>query len=370
MIPIFSNTLGAEELAAVGCVFESRWLGVGKECAAFESELAQYWGVDKSQVLLHNCCTAAIYNALRSIGIGQGDEVILSTGGFVACLSAVLELGAIPVFADVDSHTMNIIPDEIIRLRSRRTRAVVILHYGGHPSPMKEVLDACGDVPLIEDSANSIASRYDGKACGTLGTAGTWSFDAMKILVCGDGGALWIKPDYVGRAKRLRYLGLDENMRTGIDRAGTGVSRWWEFGLVEPAGRFVSNDIAASIGRVQLRKLSGFIARRKEIWETFQRELATVGDIITPPEPLPGCESSYYLYWIQTGVRDALALYLKSEGIYTTFRYYPLHMACGDRSMLPGAEYANQRTLNLPLHQNLTDDDVGRIIDAIKGFFG
>lgn len=367
VLNIFSNSLGKTELAAVEKVFKSRWLGRGKECADFEKDLAAWFSAD--EILVTNNCTAAIYVGMRALGIGPGDEVIISTVGFVACLSAIKELGATPIFADVDPRTLNILPSEIQRLKNCNTKAVVILHYGGHPAPMREICEACDGIPIIEDSACSVASKYHGIPCGTIGDVGAWSFDPMKILCTIDGGALWIKPEYRERAKTLRYLGLHEGGGTGLDKLAAGSSRWWEYSLIEPSGRFISNDVSAAIGKIQLKKLPTFIARRREIWQQYMRGLHGTYGLLLPPEPAIDCESSYYLFWIQTEHRDALADYLKRKGIYTTFRYFPLHLAAGTFIRLPRAEYANEVTLNLPLHQNLTDADVQQVISSVRGFY-
>ncbi len=372
MIPIFSNSLGEEELSAISEVFASKWLGKGKQCDAFEAEFAQHLKV--LRVLLLNSCTAAIYTALRAIDIGPGDEVIVSTVNFVACASAVLELRAKPVFADVDPHTLNILPSEIERLKTSRTKAVFILHYGGHPCPMDEIRAACGDdIAILEDSANAVSSSYKGNMCGTLGDAGVFSFDAMKILVMTDGGALYLSDDEAfERAKVFRYLGLAPKTTSGMDAMNEKQNRWWEFELDETSGRFISNDVLAAIGRVQLQKLSNFIARRKQIWGYYQQEFQNLAEISCPPEPLPDTTTSYYLYWIQTPKRrDALAAYLAENGVYTTYRYFPLHLVkkFNDTSKLPVAEGVNETTLNLPLHQNLSDDNVQQIVDLVKTFF-
>jgi len=370
MIPIFSNTLGAEEVEAVRAVFASRWLGRGRECSAFEAEFLAHLGGD-GQLLLTNCCTAALYIALRALGIERGDEVIVPTVHFVATASAILELGARPVFADVDQRTLNVAPGEIDRLRTRRTRAVILLHYGGHPCDMDAVQAEARGLSTIEDAANAVASTWQGRAVGTLGDAGVWSFDAMKILVMGDGGALWMRDERaIAHAMDLRYLGLAEGARSGMDRAAEA-SRWWEYDVSVPSGRFISNDVLASVGRVQLRRLSEFIQVRRWIWNWYQHDLAGVGDLVLPPEPLPGCTTSYYLYWVQTARRDELAAYLKEHGVYTTFRYFPLHLVplFSDGSYLPRAEWANERTLCLPIHQNLSDADVGKIVGLVRGFY-
>ena len=325
MIHLFSNSLGHEESQAVESVFRSRWLGKGKQCDAFEKEFAA--SLDAPRLLLTNSGTSAINIAARALGIGAGDEVIVSTVNFVACASAALEVGAVPVFADIDPDTLNIVPEEIDRLRTARTRAVFLLHYGGHPCPMDEILAACAEnIAVIEDSANSVHSSYKGKMCGTIGDAGVYSFDAMKILVMGDGGALVLKDDQAfDRALIYRYLGLSSGSQSGIE-AMKNRHRWWEYDLDAVAGRHISNDVLAAIGRVQLQKLPQIIARRRQVWETYQTALANVGGLQRPPEPALDTTSSYYLYWIQLEEkRDELAAFLSENGVYTTFRYYPLH---------------------------------------------
>ncbi|MEM7176095.1 MAG: DegT/DnrJ/EryC1/StrS family aminotransferase [Pseudomonadota bacterium] len=372
LTPVFSNSVGAEELARVADVFQSGWLGKGQECDAFEAEFAAM--LDAPQSLLFNCCTSAIFISLRALGIGKGDEVIISTVNFVACASAVIDCGAVPVFADVDPHSLNILPAEVARLRTPRTRAVIILHYGGHPSDMEGLRDVCGDkIMIIEDSANSVSSSYRGEMCGTLGEAGFFSFDAMKILVMGDGGALVMRDQEAHRrATSLRYLGYPDRTSSGMAAMSSkSAKRWWEYEVQAVSGRYISNDIMAAIGRVQLKKLPSFILRRRAIWQLYQEALADIAPLTRPPEPLEGCSSSYYLYWIQIpSLRDELAAYLAENGVYTTFRYFPLHKVSffADGNHLPNAEAVNETTLNLPIHQNLTDDEVLWIADLVASF--
>jgi aminotransferase len=371
-IPVFSNSLGQEELDAVGSVLKSRWLGNGPECRAFEAEMAEALGVD--DFLLTNSGTASIFLAVKAIGIKPGDEVIIASVNFVSCASAVIEAGAKPVFADVDPHTLNILPSEITRLKTDRTRAVIVLHYGGHPCDMDGVKTAAGDgIAIIEDAAVAFPATYKGQACGTVGDAGIYSFNAVKALAMGDGGGLTFRdPAVTERAKSHRYLGLADSTRSGLDAlTETNPQRWWEFQVQDIAGRHISNDILAAIGRVQLRKVPGFIARRREIWDQYQKLFADIPGVITPPEPLEGCESSYFMYWLQVpGRRDALAAWLTENGVYCTFRYFPLHRIShfGPQTSLPGADTANETTLNIPLHQNLTSADIERIVDLVRRF--
>jgi len=367
MIPVFSNSLGEQELAAVRQVMESRWLGMGPECAAFEEELAVHLGVNR--LLLTNCATSGLYLALRCLGLKPGQEVIVPAVHFVACAGAVLEMGGVPVYADVDPRTLNVTGREIERRRTPGTVGVILNHYGGHPCNMDEIREASWRMWILEDAANAPASRYKNRAAGTLGDAGVWSFDAMKILSMADGGALWFWDNKMHkRAWRLRNLGLDT--LSGKDKAEEKGARWWEFTVPEPSGRADSNDLLACVGRVQLKRLPEFVAKRRRVWDVYQKELRGVGDLTLPPEPLDGCTGSYYLYWVQTAQRNKLARFLYDAGIYTTFRYYPLHRAFKARGVsLPYAEQVAEVTLNLPLHQNLSDDDVGLIVGKVKEFY-
>jgi len=365
MIPIFSNTWDEAEIEAIRTVAKSRWLGMGAECHRFEYELAAHLRV--GQILLLNNATAGLSLALRALGLKTRQEVIIPTVHFVGAANAILECGAYPVFADVDPLTLNLLPSEIDRLWTKRTWGTMMLHYGGHAADMDPLLDAGRGLRMVEDAANGIATTYHEQAIGTLADAGVWSFDSMKILVIGDGGALWLR-DAEGYelAARMRNHGM--SVFSGTDNVKRA-DRWWEFKVSEPSGRFVSNDILAAVGRVQLPKLAGFIERRLAVWQAYQRELAEVGDLLLPPEPLPDTTASYYLYWVQTARRDELARYLVDHGIYCTFRYHLLHRAYKQIFHLPNAERIAERALCLPMHQNLSDADVDKIVTTVKEFY-
>ena len=368
MIPVFSNPLGPDELDAMRRVVESRWLGMGRECEAFEKELSRHFQVERLH--LTNCATSGLYLALRCLDLRPGQEVIIPAIHYVACAGAVIEMGGVPVFADVDGRTLNITAAEIDTRRTPRTVGVILNHYGGHPADMGAIMPAVEGLWLLEDAANAPASTYKGRPVGTFGEAGVWSFDSMKILSMADGGALWLRDDAAHRrAWRLRNLGLDSQSGAAkASKAGGGM--WWEFTVPEPSPRFDSNDLLAAIGRVQLQKLAGFVERRERIWDAYRQELANVGDLVLPPEPLPGSKSSFYLFWVQTEQRDELARWLYAMDVYTTFRYYPLHWAFDRYQRLPQAERAAQQTLCLPLHQNLSDEQVEHIAGLVRQFYG
>ena len=373
MINMFQPALGTEELEAVRKVFESNWAGKGKLTDRFESEFAAYLGVDRTLIRSLSCCTEGLFQSMALLGIGPGDEVILPSISFVGAGNAVAASGARPVFCDVDPRTLNATAEHIAAKITPKTRAVMILHYGGLPCQMDEICALVEErrLALIEDSACSVASRYQGRACGTFGDVGSWSFDAMKILVTGDGSMLYVKDaEMAERAEQLLYLGLVS--KSGLDRAQSVDSRWWEFEISCFGRRAIMNDIASAIGLEQLKKLMGFIQRRREVHERYTTSLSDLDWLRVPPELPKGVESSYYFYWIQTqlGVRDQLARYLREQGVYTTFRYYPLHWVSlyNAGGILPNTELAAQTTLCIPMHHSLSDSDVDKVIDCIRSF--
>ncbi|MFJ1799955.1 DegT/DnrJ/EryC1/StrS family aminotransferase [Streptomyces sp. NPDC088180] len=375
MINVFQPSLGAEELSAVSDVFESNWLGRGPRTKEFEAQFAEHLGVDPEHVLFINAATAGLFLATELLGYGPGDEVVLPSASFVSAANAVATTGARPVFCDVDAHTLNPSAAQVERALTPRTKAVLLLHYAGRPGDVAAVARLCRErgVRLIEDAACAVSSAVDGVRCGTFGDVGIWSFDAMKTLVTGDGGMIYVRDAELARkARRLAYYGLEQ--ASGFAAAKVS-DRWWDLDVHEFGRRIIGNDLTAAIGSVQLRKLPAFVERRREITAEYDRRLAGLDGVRLPP-PLPaGHTSSYYFYWVQLdpSVRDQVAADLLAGGVYTTFRYPPLHRvpaygAAGTE--LPGAEAAADSTLLLPLHQGLTEEDVRTVAQTFRAAVG
>lgn len=372
MINVFQPALGDEEVEAVRQVFVSNWVGKGRITQQFEQAFADFVGVSPQQVRSINSCTEGLFQAMALLDIGRGDEVILPSLSFVGAANAIAASGARPIFCDVNPHTLNVTAEHIEACLSPRTRAVLLLHYGGAPcemAPVGALVEAKG-IALIEDSACSVASTWHGHACGTLGDIGVWSFDAMKILVTGDGGMVYCRdPQRMARLEQLTYLGLEQS--SGFAQAGQGSrSGWWAFDVSEFGRRSIMNDMASAIGLEQIKKLPAFIERRRQVCAFYDVALRDLGWLRTPPDLPADAESSHYFYWVQSGDRDRLAVHLRDRGIYTTFRYYPLHRvrAYGSSAHLPNADLAAETTLCLPLHQSLSDDDLARVASAIAEF--
>ncbi len=371
MINLFQPALGAEELDAVDEVFQSNWIGKGTVTDRFEGDFAAHLGVDRELVRSVSTCTEALFQSMTLLRIGPGDEVVLPTISHVSAANAVASSGAKPVFCDVDRRTLNTTARFIDEKITAKTKAAIILHYGGFPCEMPDicVLVEQRGIALIEDSACSIASRYEAKACGTFGEIGTWSFDPMKIAVTGDGGMM-----YCGTRERSEHLekliGLGISPSSG---SGSGArDRWWEFEVSCHGRRATMNDLTAAIGVAQLRKLPQAISRRREIHSYYDRDLGDLAWLEVPPAIAGGMEASYYFYWIQTEpeIRDQLAKHLRSKDVYSTFRYYPLHWVeyFGATDPLENAEHAAETTLCIPTHESLSDEDLATIVKHIVEF--
>lgn len=371
MINVFHPTAGDAELSQVADCFQSGWLGKGRKVEQFEAAWAAHIGVDPAHVVSVNCATEGLFQVCQLAGLSRGDVVFMPSIHFIGAANAVLSTGAELKFCDVDSHLLNPTLAHIqAAYKALYAKAVILLHYGGVAQELDAIRQWCDEAGLIliEDAACAQATTYQDKAAGTWGHFGVWSFDAMKVMTCGDGGMVYCESQQeADELRKAVYLGMDTESGAKSDK-----SRWWEF-KVDDYGpherRAIMNDLAAGIGLEQLRRLPEFVERRMEI--VRQYDAALCGLVTVPPSGT----SPYYFYWIQTERRDELARHLRDNDIYTTFRYYPLHRVfAGHRGFyrmpdLPGVDYAADHTLLLPLHQGLTDDDVQFVIDKVRQFF-
>ena len=371
MINVFQPSLGKEELAALEKVFESNWIGRGKKVVEFEEMYAEHIKSSKDLVLTTTCCSEGLFSSMQLLDINPGDEVILPTISFIGAGNAICAHGAKMVLCDVDPHTLNARAEDIEKVITPKTKALLLLHYGGIPCEMDEIMALCKKhhIKVIEDANAGVCSFYKGKAVGTIGDMGMWSFDAMKILVCGDGAMLHFNtPELRQKADRWLYFGLEA--KSGY--SNTVAQKWWEFDISCFGHRAIMNNITAAIALEQLKKLPAYMKRRAEIHQYYNEHLKPFSWIELPPVLPDYVETSYYFYHIQikNGKRDEFARFLRENGIYTTYRYYPLHRVpgYGVTGDFPNADYAADHTLNLPIHQSITDDDLELIIEKVREF--
>jgi dTDP-4-amino-4,6-dideoxygalactose transaminase len=370
MIRMFQPTLGQDELSAIAEVFADNWPGAGPRLKAFENAFAAYIGAESEQMIGVTSCTEGLFQSVAALELSPSTEVILPTISFIGAAHAVRASGARIRLVDVDPLTLNPLPEHIEKALTAQTRAILLLHFGGRLDWIQDIaqLAKARNVVLIEDSACALGGRCNGDSYGTFGDIGVWSFDSMKLMSTGDGGMIRIR-DQALRQRVYQHVILG-GVRPGLEGAASSRARWWE---LNPAcwGRWSSmNDLAAAIGLVQLRRVNSFIDRRRQIAGTYNSAFAGIPWLRLPPPPT--AESVPYFYWIQApnDIRDKLAYYLHQRGIYTTFRYWPLHRTSlyADSGSYPGADLAADTTLLIPIHQNLSDSDVDKIVESVLSF--
>ncbi len=364
MIGVFGCATDQAEVAALTPSVLDGWMGMGPRVAEFEARLGDHLG---APMVMVDSGSNALHLAVKALDLPPGSEVIVPSLTWVACANAVALCGHRPVLADVNLETQSLDPEAVEQASSAQTRAIMVVHYAGKPADMDGLLSF--GLPVIEDAAHAIDSELDGRRCGTIGEIGIYSFDSVKNLATPDGGGVTSPHEQMlERVRQLRYCGIG---RSGYAASGAG-GRWWETEIGEPFPRALPNDVSASVGLAQLAKLPDNQARRKAIWETYQRELEPLEWLRTPTEPGARERHSYFTYLVrvQDGRRDRLAETLLAAGIYTTLRYHPLHLSDAYRSdrPLPNCDRLSEEGLNLPLHPRMSDGDVEKVIEAVTSF--
>lgn len=343
--------IGPEELAAVESVLLGRHLAQGAEVEHFEAEFARVIGADHAVAVTNG--TVAIELALLSLGIGPGDEVIVPSFTFVATANAVRRSGAEVIFADIDPKTYCISATTISSHLTEKTRAVIVVHLYGHPAEMDDLVALCDakGVALIEDSAQGIGTKWRGQHVGTFGAAATFSLYATKNITTGEGGIVATSDLRVAEAVRaLRaHKGTEVNghLRTGTNARMT--------------------DIAAAIGRAQLKKLDEMQIRRRHLAAIYDRELSAS---LTTPFEAPEATHGFHQYTIRPNNRDRLVSALEQAEIgYGIYYETPCHLLPeyrNTRSRLPETESAARHVVSIPIRPDLTESEQARVIETVN----
>lgn len=369
-IPLSDLDYGPEEENAVLDVLRRRWLTMGAKTQEFEKDFASFTGC-KYAFAVSNA-TDALHLAYSSLGLGPGDEVIAPSLTFVATTNAALYTGADVRFADIiGPEDLNISPEEIEKQITPRTRAITVVHYGGYACRMAEILDIASrhNLFVIEDAAHAPGASLDGRALGTFGAAGCFSFFSNKNLATGEGGMLVTDRDDVAeKVKVLRSHGM--TTLTWDRHRGHA----YTYDVVEQGFNYRIDEIRAALGIVQLGKLVKNNARRKQITEQYREKLAEPGfaGIQIPFMQTPG-QSSYHIFPIllPEGVdRQSFMTAMREQGVQTSIHYPPIHRFSYYQRRYPGitlplTESIGDREVTLPLYPTMSDTDVAYVLQAI-----
>ena len=367
-IPVQRPFLGPEELQAVERVFASRWLGLGAFTEAFERELQSFLGVQ--HVVAVSSGTAALHIALDILDLQPDDEVLVPTLTFVATAQAVVMAGAKPVFCDVDARTFNLDVHDATSRITPRTKAIIPVHYGGTACDMDAVhrLAAQAHLKVIEDAAHAFGSTYKGQKVGTLSNLTCFSFDPVKNITCGEGGAVVTNDrDLADRAASRRVLGITRDTWSRRETAHP-----WSYDVAGPGFRYHMSNLNAAIGLEQIKRFEAFRERRRAIARRYDEAFAEVPGLVLREQHLAETCPFFYVVRVMDGRRDALMSHLKEAGIMTGIHYLPNHLHqvfAQRRTSLPTAERLGEEILTLPLFYEMTDEQVEAVIAAVHRFF-
>ncbi|HEX6004944.1 MAG TPA: DegT/DnrJ/EryC1/StrS aminotransferase family protein [Burkholderiales bacterium] len=367
-LPFARPQLDADEIEAAVAVLRSGWIASGPRVEAFEAALSEYLG--GRTVLAFTSATAALEVALQIAGIGPGHEVIVPAMTFAATANVVLRVGARPVFVDVELESRNIDLDQLEAALTPRTRAIMPVHFAGHPVNMEALYASARrhGVRVIEDAAHAMGARWRGERIGSIGDMVVFSFHPNKNMTTIEGGALVLdQPEEVRQARRHRFH--------GIDRTADG-----EFDVWVPGGKYNLSDVAASIGLVQLARLDAFNARRGALARQYLRQLRSDPPLLLPH---PGDEGhSWHMFApllplnrLSIG-RTQFIRRMEERGIGVGVHFPALHQLTLYRGLgygaqrLPNAERIGRETITLPLFPAMAEGDVARVCDAAREVIG
>jgi len=368
-ILLFDLNFDQAEQDAVIETLRSKWISTGPKNAELERRFAEMTGA-RHAVALTNC-TVALHLALVLNDIRPGDEVICPSLTFVATVNAIRYVNAIPVFADVKSmEDLTIDPDDIEKKITPRTKAIMLMHYGGFACDMKRIMALAEkhNLKVIEDACHGPLSEYDGKKLGTIGSVGCFSFFSNKNISTGEGGMIITNDDAMyDKAKLLRSHGMTS---LSFDRA-KGHST--EYDVIELGYNYRMDDIRASIGIVQLDKLPGDLEIRAELRARYEKNLEGVDEIIIPFMGYKYFTSNYiFPIVLKNSIverRNRVREHLAAAGIQTSVHYPAVHRFSIYReyaSSLPNTEYAADNLVTLPMFSKLTPEQVDYICDTLK----
>jgi perosamine synthetase len=356
-VPWASPSIGEEEIEEVLDSLRSGWISMGPKVRALESELANYTGV-KNAVAVSNG-TAAMDAALRAVGIGTGDEVIIPCLTYIATVNAVRYQGATPVLADVDLRTFNIDPESVRQRITPRTKAVVAVDYGGVASDSDRLEQICDQAGLVfvKDGAHSLGGSYRGKSLLSYGRVSTLSLHSAKVMTSVEGGVVFSGDDEIARFTRMfRNQGEDPRVKYLHPIVGQN---------------YRMSDVHAAIGLAQFRRLDAFLKKRREIAAAYTESVVKLDGVRLQQIP-NGAVPSWFFYPILVRRRDKIVEALREAGVESRVGWpYPIHEQppyrdLGAPGAFPHSEEVAHHVLNLPMFYGMTDAQRELVIGSLR----
>jgi dTDP-4-amino-4,6-dideoxygalactose transaminase len=367
-VPLSDLRVDDEIAAAVDEAVRSGWWSMGPRVEAFEREFAAL--CDSRHAFAVANGTAALHLALLALGIGRGDTVLVPSLNFVAGANCIRHVGAEPVFCDVRAEDdLTVSPEDIEAAIGPTTRAIMVMHYGGHPCRMDEIMAVARrhGLPIIEDASHAPGARLEGRACGTFGAVGCFSFFSNKNLPLGEGGMVVTDDDTI--AERLRLL-RSHGMTTLTWDRHRGHAHAYD--VVTEGFNYRLDELRAAIGLVQLGRLEAETIARGHVVDAYRKAFDGVDGLTMPFETRDGVQPAHHLAVVLVPLsvqRDEVRAQLAERRIQTSVHYPPIHTFSHYASdlgrRLPVTDAVADRVLTLPLFPHMVDDDVAAVSEAL-----
>jgi perosamine synthetase len=371
-LPYGRQTVEPEDIEAVTRVLQGDWLTTGPSVAEFESSFSSF--VKTEHAIAVNSGTAALHCAMHAIGISAGDEVIVPAISFAATANCVVYQGGTPVFADVDPQTLLIDVEDLERLITPRTRAIIAVDFAGQPCDYDALRSICArhDLRLVADACHSVGASYHDLPCGSLADLTAFSFHPVKAMTTGEGGMVTTdNAEFAAKIRQFRNHGIVQDFRQR-DLAGQ-----WEYDIELLGFNYRISDFQCALGNSQLKKLPEWITRRRQIAQRYTQQFAGM-EQLQPLDIVANTQHAYHLYVVRIDSRLSLPrsdVYqrLRSCGINVNVHYRPIYLHSFYRNqfgyssgLCPNAEWAYEQILTLPVFPRMTDADVDFVIEQVQ----
>lgn len=367
-LPYGHHAIEEQDVAAVIEVLQGDWITQGPKVEEFERSVSDYCGAKYGVALSSG--TAALHAACAVAGLGPGDEVITTPLTFAATANAAVYCSAKPVFADIRTDTLNIDPAAVERLITPKTKAIIPVDFAGRPADLDEVLSLADkhNLVVIEDACHALGAHYSGRRVGSISHMTAFSFHPVKHITTGEGGmVLTSDPDFARRLRTLRHHGIDYDSK-----------RPWQYKIVELGYNYRLSDIHCALGLSQLRRLNEGLKRRREIAAQYQQAFSRLDEVSFPVTP-SNVEHAWHLFVVLLNLnklsvdRDTILQALRAENIGATLHYPLVHLQPFYQEhfgysvgLCPVAEALSWRMVTLPLFPEMSDADVGDVIEAVS----
>ena len=370
-IPVFVPSLGKDTIEHISKTIDAGWLGMGATTKEFEERIANFLDLKDRFVVSTNTGTSALHIALRTAGVGSGDEVITPSFNYVADQQAIKMTGADVVMCDIQDDNLGIDCEKAEKLISDKTKAIIPLHFAGIPCEQKKVYDMAQkyDLRVIEDSTHAFGTTINGKKLGSYGDITCFSFDPVKTITSIDGGCVVVNDEEENeKIRQMRLLGMNKEAfeRHRFDPK-------FDYDVVTEGYRYHLNNVMASVGVSQIKHADEFIKSRQKVCQEYNHTFSDIEGVKTPQSDFTNISPFIYSLRILNNKRESLIKHLDKLGIDVGIHFIPVHKhkyfenaKSGDMTV---TNKVVEEVLTLPLHSNMRSDYVKRVIDGIIGFF-